>query len=85
MQSRPTHSFIHSGYFYSAFAMSTATQRRFRHSTDTLSEFDTQAPQATASEGLAQGPYWAARAKFESVTLWTKGAESTNEPPPPSH
>ena len=34
------------------------------------------------SEGLAQGPYAAARgAGFEPVTLWMKGAESTYEPP----
>ena len=37
------------------------------------------APQATASEGLAQGPYVAARVGFEPTTLRTKGAESTNE------
>src|SRR6218665_1331470 len=35
---------------------------------------------ATASEGLAQGPYVAARAGFEPTTLRTKGVESTNEP-----
>ena len=35
-----------------------------------------------ASEGLAQGPNVAARAGFESMTLWMyKGDESTNEPP----
>ena len=31
--------------------------------------------QATASEGLAQGPYVAAIAGFEPVTLWTQGTE----------
>jgi len=31
--------FIHSGYFYSASLKSTTTQRRFRHSTDIVSEF----------------------------------------------
>src|SRR6218665_2791378 len=35
----------------------------------------------TASEGLAQGPYVAARAGFEPATLRTKGVESTNEQP----
>ena len=40
------------------------------------------APQATVSEGLAQGPYVAAR--FEPMTLQTKGYESTNEPPCPT-
>ena len=51
---------------------------------DTVSEFHAKAPQATASEGLAQGPYVAARAEFEPTTLRTKGTESTNEPPCPT-
>ena len=46
-----------------------------------MSEFLAEAPQATESEGLAQGPCVAARAGFESVTLQTKGDELTNEPP----
>ena len=48
-------------------------------------EFHAEAPQATASEGLAQGPYVAARARFETATLWTKGVESTNAPPHPTY
>ena len=48
---------------------------------DTVSEFHAEAPQVTASEGLAQGPYVAARARFEPTTFCTKGDESTNEPP----
>jgi len=36
--------------------------------------------QATASEGLAQGPCMAARAGFEDTTLRTKGDKSTNVP-----
>ena len=42
--------------------------------------------QATASEGLAQGPYiyLTAREGFEPTTLRTKGDESTNEPPHPT-
>ena len=51
---------------------------------DTVSEFHAEAPQATASEGLAQSPYVAARAGFETATLRTKGAESTNELPRPT-
>ena len=43
-------------------------------------EFHAEAPQATASEGFAQGPYVADRAGVEPTTLSTKGAESTNEP-----
>ena len=49
-----------------------------------MSEFHAEAPQATASEGLAQGPYVAARAGFEPTTLRTKGDESANEPPRPT-
>ena len=48
-----------------------------------MSEFHAEAPQATANEGLAQGPYVAARAGFEPATLRSKGDESTNEPPRP--
>ena len=48
-----------------------------------MSEFHAEAPQATASEGLSQGPYVAARAGFEPMTLWTKGDKCTNEPPRP--
>ena len=40
--------------------------------------------QATASEGLSQGHYEAARAGFEPTTLRTKGVESTNAPPHPT-
>ena len=51
---------------------------------DTVSEFHVEAPQATASEELAQDPNMAARAEFEHSTLQMKGAESTNEPPCPT-
>ena len=37
-----------------------------------------EAPQATASVGLAQGPYMTAGAGFEPTTLRTKGDESAN-------
>ena len=40
----------------------------------TVSEFHTEVPQATAREGLAQGPYVVARAGFKS----------TNESPHPT-
>src|SRR6218665_1218646 len=59
------------------------TQRCSRQSTDTVSEFHSEAPQATVSEGLAQSPYVAARAGLEPTTLRRKGADSTNEPPRP--
>ena len=44
--------------------------------------FHSEAPQATASERLAQGPCVVSRAGLEPTTLRTKGDESTNEPPP---
>src|SRR6218665_983109 len=59
------------------------TQRRSRHSTDTVPEFQTEAPQATVSEGLAQGLYVAVRDGVESMTLWAKSVDSTNAPQTP--
>jgi len=47
-------------------------------------EFHAEMPQATASEGLAQGPFVVAKAEFEPTTLQTKGDEPTNEPPRPT-
>ena len=61
----------------------TTTQRRSRHSTDNVSESHAEASQESVSEGLAQGPYVAARAGFEPTTLLTKGNECTNELPCP--
>ena len=82
--------FIHSVYFYSApSSPGTTTQKRFWHSTETVHstnavpEFHAEAPQATASKGLIQGPYVADRAGLEPATLQTKGVESTNGPPRP--
>jgi len=37
--------------------------------------------QATTSEGLALGPYVAARVGFKSATLRMQGTETTTEPP----
>ena len=48
-----------------------------------VSEFDAEAPQATANEGLAQGPYVAAKTGLKPTTFQTKGVQSTNEPPCP--
>ena len=76
------HSFRHPGYFYSA-SSSPLLLRGTPDSTDTVLEFHAEAPQAIASEGLAQGPYMVARAGFEPTTLRTKGNESTNELPCP--
>ena len=60
--------FIHSGFFYSA----SSGPLLVRGAPDTariLSEFHAEAPQATASEGLAQGPYVVAREGFEIMTV----------------
>ena len=45
-----------------------------------MPEFHTEAPQATVSEGLAQGGYVAARAGVEPMALRTKGVDSTKAP-----
>ena len=50
----------------------------------TVSDSHSEAPQATASEGLAQGFYVADRAGFELETLRTKGGESITEPRRPT-
>ena len=49
-------------------------------------KFHAEAPQATVSEGLAQGSYLAARVGFESTTLRSTDIDSrpTNEPPRPT-
>ena len=76
------HSFIQ--IFLLRLFRSTATQRCSRHSMDTVLEFHVEALQASASEGLAQGPYVVARVGFESAILRTKGIISANEPPHPT-
>src|SRR6218665_3879099 len=76
-------SFIHSFILQCLFKYPN-TQKRSQHSTDTVSEFHAEVPQATASERLAQGPYGAAKVGFEPTTLLTKGIKSTNEPPRPT-
>ena len=53
------------------------------HSTDTVSEFHAEVPQARATEGLAHGPCVAARVGFEPATFQMKGDEFTNEPQRP--
>ena len=45
-----------------------------------MPEFHAEAPQTTVSEGLAEGPYVAARAGVEPMTLRTKDVYSTNAP-----
>src|SRR6218665_2764295 len=53
-------------------------------SMNTVSEFHAEAPQATASEALAHGPYVAVKARFKPATLQMKGVESTNGSPCPT-
>ena len=60
---------------------STNTHWCSRHSTYTVSEFHAKAPQATASEGLVQGPTMAARAGLKPPTLLQKGIDYTKAPP----
>ena len=71
--------FIHSSYFYSACSSPTTTQKRsqLQHryfvGVNTLKRY-----RQLLSEGLAQGPYVAARVEFEPVTFQTQ-----TEPPHP--
>ena len=71
-------SFIHSGNFYSTSSSPLLLRGAHDYSTDTVLEFHAEAPQATVSEGLAQGPYVTARTGFEPATLRLIGA---NVPP----
>jgi len=48
-----------------------------------LGDADAIVMQSIVGEELAQSPYVAARAGFESTTPQTKGDESSNEPPCP--
>jgi len=61
-----------------------AFQKRSRPQQLTLcrSQHD-EALQATASEGLAQGPYVAVRAGFEAAIIRSKGIDSINASPRP--
>ena len=74
--------FFHS--FIQAISIAPLQVHYYSEVLPTQHEYCVGATQATASEGLAQGPYVAARAGFEAVTLWTKVAESTNEPAHPT-
>src|SRR6218665_3763384 len=77
-------SFIHSfRLFLKRLFKSTTTQKRSRHSTDTVSEFHVEAPQATVSEEIGQGHYVVARAGFELKTFRSKGFDCTNASPRP--
>ena len=51
-----TQQFIHSGYSYTAFQVHYYSEAPLTQHWD-ASKFHAKAPRATASEGLAQGPY----------------------------
>src|SRR6218665_919816 len=76
-------SFIHSFIQAISIVPFQVHLRRPRHNTDTAPEFHAEVPQATMSEGLAQGPYLVARVGVETMNLRTKGVDSTNVPPTP--
>src|SRR6218665_1532656 len=76
--------FIHYGYFHSASSSPLLLRDVPGYSIETVSEFHTEALQATASEELAQGPYVAARREFEPATLQTQGTVLTNVPHRPT-
>ena len=60
-----SHSFIHSGYIYSAFSSPLLLRGAPDHSNDTVPEFHAEASQAIVSEGLSQGRYMAAGVGYE--------------------
>src|SRR6218665_505910 len=63
-----------------------AFQRRsLPHQLRLFRSLHAEALQTTISEGLAQGPYVAAKAGFEHTTLRSKGIDSTNAPPRPTN
>ena len=67
---------MHSGYFYSA----SSSPLLLRGAAD-IARVSREAARATVSEKLAQGPYVAASAGFEPMTLRMKNDKSTNESP----
>ena len=80
------HSFIYSGHFYSTSSsplllISAPDTARILCRSFTPKRHNC----ATVSEGLAQGPYVAARAGFEPTTLRTKGIDSTKAPTCPTY
>ena len=74
-------------YFSMSIALLTASSFHKRSRPQQLAlcrSLHAEALQATASEGLAQGPYVAAREGFKPRTLRSKGVDSTNAPPRPN-
>src|SRR6218665_295299 len=82
----PSPSFSIVLYLFISIALLTARtfQKRSRPKQLTLCRsLHAETLQATASEGLAQGLYMAARAGFEPATFRSTGIDSTNAPPRP--
>ena len=77
METLCIHPFIHSSYLCSA-SSSPSLIRGASDSAWILCQFHAEAPQASAREGLVQGPYMAARVRFEPMTIRMKDNESTN-------
>src|SRR6218665_11645 len=67
-------------HFYSA-TYSTSTQSRSRLQHGYCISVSRRSAQATVSEGLAQGPYMAAKAGVEPMTPRLKVIDSTKAPP----
>ena len=78
------HAIIHSGYFYSTFS-NPLLLRGTSNTAWILCWRFTPKRHRTASEGLAQGPYVAARVRFEHANRLTQCTELTNEPPHPTN
>ena len=68
-------------WLHEPFRSASDHSKRSRHCRNLHAE----ALQATVSEGLAQGPYVAARVGFEPTTLRSKGIDSINVPPHPKY
>src|SRR6218665_1896 len=78
------HSFIHSAISIAPLQVSSTTQRRSRLQHGYYIRVSRRSAQATAGKGLAQGPYVAARAGVEPMTLRLKVIVSTKAPPRPT-
>ena len=70
-------------YFYSASPSPLLLRGAPDYSNDTVSELTRRSATGNniASEGLAQGPYAAARVGFEPAILRSQGTERTTAPP----
>ena len=75
------YSLIHSGHFYSALLRSAPDYSMDRSTCIGVSR---RSAQVTASKGLAQGSYVAARAGVEPTTLRLRIIELTKAPPRPT-